>query len=271
MHSVGGSDLGKGSKHPAVEPSGIISLNLSVPHLSVVVPAYNEEVRIGPSLERLAEYYGDQSYDWDVTIVSDGSTDRTNAIVQEFAASNAKFKLLAYSPNRGKGYAVRRGILEASGEWILFCDADLATPQEETEKLITHMQQGADIAIGSRPLKESNLEVRQPRLREFLGRCFNRAVQLLAIKGIDDTQCGFKMFNRKAAQDVFSRCRLDGFSFDFEALMIARDLGYRIDEVPIRWSHQEGSKVVLMRDGPRMLRDLVKLRLKGKRARLGKD
>jgi dolichyl-phosphate beta-glucosyltransferase len=244
---------------------------LNVPHLSIVVPAYNEEDRILPSLERLAEYYGGQEYEWDVAVVSDGSKDHTNELVENFAATHPKFKLIAYSPNHGKGFAVRKGILEAPGEWILFCDADLATPQEETEKLLAHMQDGADVAIGSRPLSESKLEVRQPWFREFLGRCFNKAVQLLAIKGIDDTQCGFKMFTRKAAQDIFSRCKLDGFSFDFEALMIARDLGYRIDEVPIRWSHQEGSKVVLLRDGPRMLRDLVKLRLKGKKSRLKKN
>jgi len=112
------------------------------------------------------------------------------------------------------------------------------------------------------------LEIRQPWYREMLGRAFNMAVQLLAIRGIKDTQCGFKLFRREVARDVFSRCKLDGFGYDFEALMIARDLGYRIDEIPIRWSHQEGSKVVLMRDGPRMIRDLVKLRLMGKSARL---
>ncbi|OJU65812.1 MAG: hypothetical protein BGO01_01550 [Armatimonadetes bacterium 55-13] len=249
----------------------MISDDLSLPHLSVVVPAYNEEARIRPSLERLAEYYAAQPYPWDVAIVSDGSKDSTNRLVEEFVASHPNFKLVAYSPNRGKGYAVRKGMLEATGDLVLFCDADLATPQEETEKLLKHMQEGADVAIGSRPLKDSNLEIRQPWYREMLGRAFNKAVQTLAIKGIDDTQCGFKMFTRKASQDIFKRCTLDGFSFDFEALMIARDLGYRIDEVPIRWSHQEGSKVVLLRDGPRMLRDLVKLRLRGKKARLGKE
>jgi len=237
--------------------------------LSVVVPAYNEEVRIGPSLERLAEYYGGQDYPWDVAVVSDGSTDRTNDIVAEFVKSHSQFRLIDSQPNHGKGFVVRKGMLEAKGDWVLFCDADLATPQEETEKLLSHMRDGADIAIGSRPMKESKLEVRQPLYREFLGRCFNKAVKLLAIKGIHDTQCGFKMFTNKVAQDVFSRCTLDGFSFDFEALMIARDLGYRIDEVPIRWAHQEGSKVVLLRDGPRMLRDLVKLRFRGKKKRLG--
>jgi dolichyl-phosphate beta-glucosyltransferase len=236
----------------------------------VIVPAFNEEERIRPTLERLAEYYGAQDYDWDVTVVSDGSADDTNEIVKEFALHHPAFRLLAYYPNKGKGYAVRRGMLEAQGALVLFCDADLATPQEETEKLLPHMEDGADVAIGSRPLKESRLEKRQPIHRELMGRLFNKLVQMLAIRGIDDTQCGFKMFRREVARDVFSRCELDGFSFDFEALMVARDLGYRIDEVPIRWMHQEGSKVVLLRDGPRMLRDLVKLRLKGKRARLEK-
>jgi len=236
--------------------------------LAVVIPAYNEDQRILPTLERVRDYLTAQDYTWSVTLVSDGSKDRTVAIAQEFAAQNAGFHVIDYQPNRGKGYAVRRGMLEVDGDRILFSDADLAAPIEEVEKLLEHMEAGADVAIGSRPLKESNLEIRQPLYREYLGRAFNFAVQTLAIRGIKDTQCGFKLFTQKAARDIFSRCKLDGFSFDFEALMVARDLGYRIDEVPIRWRHQEGSKVVLMRDGPRMLRDLVKLRLKGKRARL---
>ena len=241
---------------------------MTPPYLAVIVPSYNEESRLLPTLERLREFFLAQEYTWTVTVISDGSKDRTNSIAQEFADKNPGFFLLAYSPNRGKGYAVRRGMLETLGENILFSDADLAAPIEEVDKLLTHMREGADIAIGSRPLKESNLEIRQPWYREQLGRAFNRAVQLLAIRGIEDTQCGFKIFTRSAAQDIFKRCKLDGFGFDFESLMIAKDLGYRIDEVPIRWSHQEGSKVVLMRDGPRMLRDLVKLRWMGKKARL---
>lgn len=237
-------------------------------HLSVVVPAYNEEERLPRTLARLHEYYSQQDYPFDVTVVSDGSADGTRKLAEEFAAAHPNFRVIEYHPNRGKGYAVRKGMLEAPGELVLFCDADLATPQEETEKLLERMRQGADVAIGSRPLKESRLEVRQPFYREFLGRSFNKFVQLMAVPGIDDTQCGFKLFTRKAAQDVFTRCKLDGFSFDVEALIIARDLGYRIDEVPIRWAHQEGSKVSLVRDGIKMLRDLVKLRLRGKRARL---
>jgi dolichyl-phosphate beta-glucosyltransferase len=241
---------------------------LSVPDLGVIVPAYNEEARILPTLEGLNAYYSTQSYTWHITVISDGSSDKTAQIVEQFAASHPGFSLLSYSPNRGKGYAVRRGMLETEGNLLLFCDADLATPQEETEKLLAHMHDGADVAIGSRPLRDSQLVKHQPFYREQLGRLFNRLVQMLAIRGIEDTQCGFKMFTRQAAHDVFTRCKLDGFSFDFEALMVARDLGLRVDEVPIRWAHQEGSKVVLMRDGPRMLRDLVKLRVRGKKSRL---
>lgn len=241
---------------------------MDVPHLTVVVPAYDEERRLRPTLERLHDYYESQSYPYDVLIVSDGSRDGTEEIVEAFAKLHPKFHLIAYAPNRGKGYAVRIGMLAAKGDLILFCDADMATPQEETEKLLARMMDGADVAIGSRPLKESKLDRRQPIWREMLGRASNKLIQLLAVRGIQDTQCGFKMFTREAAKDVFARCKLDGFSFDFEALMIARDLGYRIDEVPIRWIHQEGSKVVFWRDYPRALRDLVGLRAKGKRRRI---
>lgn len=239
-----------------------------MPHLSVVVPAYNEEQRLPRTLARLHEYYEAQAYAYDVIVVSDGSKDRTCEVVAEFGETHAKFRLIEYSPNHGKGYAVRTGMLAAQGDLILFCDADLATPQEETEKLLPHMAQGADIAIGSRPLRESSLEKHQPLYREMFGRMSNKLIQLLAVRGIQDTQCGFKMFTKKAAHDIFGRCKLDEFGFDFECLMVARDLGYRIDEVPIRWLDQEGSKVVLMRDGPRALRDLIKIRAAGKKRRI---
>ena len=201
-------------------------------------------------------------------MVSDGSTDKTNHIVEDFISMHPHFKLVAYSPNRGKGYAVRKGMLLAPGDMVLFMDADLATPVEETEKLLSHMEDGAVVAIGSRPMRESDLTVHQPWYREKFGRMANKVVQVLGVKGITDTQCGFKMFTAKASKEIFSRGKMDGFSFDFEALMIARDLGYRIDEVPIRWAHQEGSKVVFWRDYPRSLRDLVKLRAMGATKRL---
>jgi len=230
--------------------------------LSVVIPAYNEEARILRTLERTVEYLDTTEWrPYEVLVVSDGSTDRTEALVREFAQQHPQVKLLAYQPNRGKGHAVRYGILRAQGEWILFSDADLATPIEELEKLAPYLQQGYEVAIGSRPLRESQLVVRQPFYREWAGRAFNKAVQLLAVRGIHDTQCGFKLFTRESAYAIFSLCRLDGFSFDFETLYYARRLGYSIAEVPIRWMHQEGSKVRMLRDGLKMLRDLVWLRL----------
>jgi dolichyl-phosphate beta-glucosyltransferase len=241
---------------------------MSEVRLSVVVPAYNEEVRLGRSLPKIFEYYSGQDYSFEVVVVSDGSSDSTAAIVREFCKERSQCRLVEYTPNRGKGYAVKTGMLEAKGELILFCDADLATPQEETVKLWKRIADGADVAIGSRPLRDSNLEIHQPFYREMLGRLGNKLIQLLAIRGIEDTQCGFKLFTAASANAIFRRCKLDGFSFDFEALMIARDLGYRIDEVPIRWMDQAGSKVVPWRDFPRALRDLVKLRLKGKADRL---
>lgn len=235
----------------------------------MIVPAYDEESRIGPTLSRMKEYFSSQDYSWAIVVVSDGSRDGTVEAVRTAAAGDPRITVVDSRPNRGKGFVVRKGMLETDADLLLFSDADLATPIEEVEKLMAALPE-ADIAIGSRPLKESDLEVRQPWYREQLGRLFNKAVQLLAVKGIYDTQCGFKLFKVTAAKDVFSRCRLDGFSFDFEALMIARDLGYKTAEVPVRWRHQEGSKVVLMRDGPRMLRDLVKLRLAGKSGRMEK-
>jgi dolichyl-phosphate beta-glucosyltransferase len=226
--------------------------------LAVVVPAYNEEPRLARSLERIREYLSEQAYEWGIVVVDDGSTDTTPDITRRFAGSDDRFRLISYSPNRGKGFAVRTGMIDADADWLLLCDADLAAPIEEVEKLFAAEK---PIAIGSRPLRESSLEVRQPWWREAAGRMFNFAVQALSIRGIKDTQCGFKLFSRESAKAIFPRCRFDGFSFDFEALMIGQKLGYEIAEVPIRWSHQEGSKVRLFRDGTRMLRDLVRLRL----------
>jgi dolichyl-phosphate beta-glucosyltransferase len=231
------------------------------PRLSIVIPAYNEETRIEHTLQRVVDYFDARGEPYEVLVVSDGSTDRTEALVSAFSERHPQVKLLAYQPNRGKGHAVRYGILRARGEQVLFSDADLATPIEEYEKLLPYLSQGYEVVIGSRPLRESQLVVRQPFYREWAGRAFNKLVQLLAVPGIHDTQCGFKLFTREAAHAIFSLCRLDGFSFDFEALYWARRLGYRIAEVPIRWMHQEGSKVKLLRDGLRMVRDLVWLRL----------
>lgn len=240
---------------------------MSRPHVGVIIPAYNEEARLGATLQRCLEYFATQNYAASITVVSDGSTDRTCDLVRALQADHPSLHLIESNPNRGKGYVVRLGMMRVDAEWLLLSDADLATPIEEIEKLLPHCAQ-SPVIIGSRPLKESNLEIRQPLYRELLGRAFNGAVQTLGIRGIKDTQCGFKLFRQDVARDIFGRCELDGFGYDFESLMIARDLGYPIAEVPIRWRHQDGSKVRVLRDGTRMLRDLVKLRLMGKKGRI---
>ncbi len=228
-------------------------------YLSVIIPAYNEEDRLPETLEATVAYFKSKfSGDFEVLVVDDGSTDGTADAARRFDKNDPGIvRVLNYDGNRGKGYAVRYGMLRGTGEWKLFCDADLATPVEEYDVITSAMTKGgAAIGIGSRPLKQSRLLVRQPLWRECLGRSFNKVVQL-AVPGIDDTQCGFKIFSAAAAKEVFSRCRLDGFAFDVESLYIARKLGYRIAEVPIRWSHKEGSKVNMLRDGTRMLADLL--------------
>jgi len=232
----------------------------SVPHLSIVVPAYNEEDRIGPTLERMTAYLDARGFTYELLVVDDGSTDRTAQIVRAAAESHPRIRLLGYRQNRGKGYAVRHGILQAGGDYVLFSDADLATPIEEHEKLEARMRQGFDVAIGSRDVPGSRLERRQSPLRELGGKLFNRCVQAVAVPGIHDTQCGFKLFTRAAARNIFSRCQIDNFSFDVEVLYLARQLGYSIAEVPVRWAHQEGSKVRFLRDARRMLATLFRIK-----------
>lgn len=233
-----------------------------------MVPAYDESARIGPTLATLAEFVASLPYSCEVLVVSDGSKDGTEKVVEAFASDHPTFRCVHYAANRGKGYAVKQGVFAADADYVLISDADLATPIEEVDKLWKAVDAGADIAIGSRPLRESQLEIRQPFYREMAGRAFNLAVQLLAVRGIKDTQCGFKLFRKDVAQEIFKRATVDRFGFDFEALMIGHDLGYKIAEIPVRWRHQEGSKVVLLRDGPEMLGQLLKLRLKGKAKRL---
>ncbi len=237
------------------------SLNQQRIPLSIIVPAFNEEARLSSTLERLLAYFDGDASLTEILVVSDGSTDATEAIVRKFEGRDRRIQLLTYGQNRGKGYAVRYGMMRARGERILFMDADLATPIEEIETLSQSLDAGFDIAIGSRDVKGSKLEKRQSFLREFGGRTFNKLVQLVAVPGIHDTQCGFKLFTGRAAQSVFSQCRVDHFAFDVEVLYLALKIyRYKVAEVPVRWAHQEGSKVRFVRDAVRMVKTLFRIR-----------
>lgn len=230
------------------------------PHLSVIVPAYNEEKRLAQSLPIMLEYLRQQPFTWELIIVDDGSSDRTSAVAQSLADGHS-LRVLRNDPNLGKGGSIRRGMLEARGAWRLFSDADLSTPIEELTKFWGFTENGYDVVIGSRALPDSDLAVRQPASRELAGRVFNAAVQTLLVKGLLDTQCGFKLFSASAAQEVFSKQTLNGFAFDVEILMLARKAGFKIKEAPVRWVDAPGSKVSTWR-GLMGFVDLAKLKLR---------
>ncbi len=228
--------------------------------LSIVLPAYNEEKRIPGSLQKMIYYLNNSNYLYEIIVVDDGSTDHTLEVATAAAAACKNFKIIQNKTNRGKGYAVKTGVLQSKGEIILFSDTDLSTPIEELPKLLKYLQEGYDIAIGSRALPESEVRLHQARGREGMGRIFNFLVQALVIEGIQDTQCGFKCFKRQAAEAIFQKQRLNGFSFDVEILYLARKLGYRIAEVPVVWSNSKETKVSILRDPLYMLMDLLKIR-----------
>ena len=213
--------------------------------LSIIIPAFNEESRLPGTIETLQMYLGTQKFSFlETVVVDDGSRDGTAAYVERAASSWPVLRLLKNPGNRGKGYSVRHGMLNAKGDWVLFSDADLSTPIEEVEKLLAAVDsEGADAAIGSRALDRSLVSVHQSALREFSGRFFNLVMRVVTGLPFLDTQCGFKLFRREAAQEIFSRVRIDGFGFDVEALFIARKRGFKTVEVPVRWNDVAGSKV----------------------------
>ncbi|MGQ0812016.1 MAG: dolichyl-phosphate beta-glucosyltransferase [Nitrospiraceae bacterium] len=233
-----------------------------LPELSVVIPAYNEALRILPVLHRTVRYLDTCGMPYEVLAVDDGSRDETAAVIENFQVSCHTVRLICLPENRGKGAAVRRGMQEARGRLQLFADADGATPIEELHRLEEAVNQGADLAIGSRALasKDSRYTVNARWHRSLLGNAFNGMVQRLGVNGIADTQCGFKLFKKVVAEDLFSVSSIGGYGFDLELLYIAQRRGYRIAEVPVNWTDQPGSKVRVMRDGLRMLGELLAVR-----------
>jgi dolichyl-phosphate beta-glucosyltransferase len=237
--------------------------------LSVVFPVYNKEARIAASLDATMAYLAGKPFTAEVIVVDDGSRDRTADAARAALAGRVASRVIRREKNRGKGASVREGVLAASGEVILFSDDDLSTPIGEIDKLLASLQAGADVAIGSRALPESVIEVRQRRPRELMGKAFNRLVRLLVLKGYRDTQCGFKAFRRAAAMDLFSRLRTDGFGFDVEVLVLCRELGYRVAEVPVVWRDSRPSRVRLFRGSLAMIMELLRIRRFARRSRKG--
>lgn len=229
--------------------------------ISVIIPAYNEQSRLPNALRRISQYL--QGTEWvfhEIVIVDDGSTDDTAAVAEDLARDRPNVRVLRNPGNRGKGYSVRRGMLEAAAEWRLFSDADLSTPVEELEKLWRAIEQGKDkIAIGSRAIDRSLIGVHQPGYRETMGRFFNGVMRVTTGLPISDTQCGFKLFRADVAREIFSRQRLERFGFDVEVLYIAFHRGYTIAEVPVRWNHMEGSKVGML-NGLHAFAELAEIR-----------
>jgi dolichyl-phosphate beta-glucosyltransferase len=228
--------------------------------LSVVIPAYNEEQRLGKTLQTVVAYLRQQPYPAEILVVDDGSQDGTAEAAQVFQGASPPVRVLRNGRNRGKGFSVRHGFEQARGAYLLFTDADLSTPIDELDKLLAALREPADIAIGSRALPASRVEVHQPWYREAMGRLFNRLVRALAVPGIRDTQCGFKCFRREAALEICRRMTRERFGFDVEMLYLARRLGYRVREVPVIWRHSPQSRVRLLRDALSMLVDLGRIR-----------
>jgi len=228
--------------------------------LSVVIPAYNEENRLPPTLRRVHAYLAERAYDAEIIVVDDGSRDRTSAVVEDLRPSLPMVRLRTQAKNAGKDAAVLAGVREATRDALLFTDADLSTPVEDLDRLWNAYDRGFDIVIGSRRHPDSEVPIPQPAHRRLMGRVFSGMVQLFCVRGFHDTQCGFKLFRTEAIRRIIPRLRTKGFAFDVEILMRARELGLKIAEVGVRWSDDRASRVHPIRDSSRMLLQLLRMR-----------
>jgi glycosyltransferase involved in cell wall biosynthesis len=241
------------------------------PYLSIVIPAYNECARIEQTLERVTHCVTEQGWDAEILVVDDGSQDATPQIVERWMEQFPRLKLVKNNGNRGKGYSVRNGLLQASGEVVMFTDADLSAPMEEANLLMEAIADGADVAIGSRWMDKTRQTTHQPMYRRFFGRCFNFVTRTVMGLPFKDTQCGFKAFRRPAAQVIFRLQRIERWGFDPEILFIARKLGYDIREVPVTWGHDERSRMSYLKDGMKMLEEMAVIRTNSLAGRYDRD
>jgi dolichyl-phosphate beta-glucosyltransferase len=238
---------------------------VTCPQLSLVIPAYNEEKRLDRTLARIREYLSTASPkgDTEIIVVNDGSTDATAAVVRRWMNEIPSLRLIENPGNRGKGYSVRHGMLAARGKVALFTDADLSSPIEESQKLLAAIDAGNDVAIGSRAVDRTLITVHQSRFREVAGMIFNAFVRIITGLRFHDTQCGFKAFARERSLIIFQQQRIEGFGFDPEILFLAQRHGLRAAEVPVRWAHDEATRVQVFSDSLRMFSDLVVIRCNG--------
>ena len=225
-----------------------------------MLPAYNEEARIGATLDSILAFAAQNGWNAEVIVVNDGSSDQTAELVRQQAIRNPILRLVNNPGNRGKGYSVRNGMLHAQGEILLFSDADLSSPIEEAPKLFAAIKDGADIAIGSRWLKPELQTTRQPLRRQLFGRVFNLALRVILGLEFKDTQCGFKAFNRHAVDVVFPLQKIERWGFDPEILFLAETHDFKVEEVPVKWAHREGGAMNPLRDGLRMVWEMLRIR-----------
>ena len=238
---------------------------MPAPLLSIIIPAHNEESRLPRSLEQVFAFLEKQGYPSEVVVVENGSTDRTLEMAQDYASRHPNLRVL-HEPGRGKGLAVRRGMLEARGEYRFMCDADLSMPVDEVGKFLPPALSGFDLAIGSREVRGA-VRYNEPAYRHVGGRLINLMIRLLILPHLQDTQCGFKCFRAEAAEFIFRRQVMDGWSFDVEVLYLAERFGYKIAEVPIDWYYRPESKVSAVRDAFQMLTDIFQIRLNARNGR----
>lgn len=228
--------------------------------LSIVVPAYNEEKRLPQTLERILAYTKTNSWVTEIVVVDDGSGDRTVDLVRAVMQQRPEVRLLSNAGNRGKGFSVRRGVMESRGRYVLFSDADLSAPIEEADKMVATLDEGWDVVVGSRDIDPSLLELPQGKMRRLAGRVFRNLVYVVLGLPFLDTQCGFKAFRREAALAVFNKQRIEGFGFDVEILFLARRQNLRVVEIGVRWRNDPATRVHLMRDSLRMAFDVFRVR-----------